>query len=90
MLAVQGTAQPITRRKQRRSDVAMRPPASTSTRRAAPRRSSISSLDLEDVTRRFTPRTNIAGFLEQGSFVSLTFRVNLRITLSFGFELWCK
>ncbi|KAK7114323.1 serine-rich adhesin for platelets-like [Littorina saxatilis] len=65
MLTVQGTAQPITRRKQRVSDVIMRPPLSTSTRKVAKRRSSVGGLDLDDVTRKFTPRTNILGFLDQ-------------------------
>ncbi|KAK7505612.1 hypothetical protein BaRGS_00002883 [Batillaria attramentaria] len=65
MLTIQGTAQPVTRRQKRVSEHAMPPPQSSSTRRRGRRRSSLAAPDLEDVTRKFTPRTNIAGFLEQ-------------------------
>ncbi|XP_076449645.1 uncharacterized protein LOC143286021 [Babylonia areolata] len=65
MLTMQGTAQPVTRKRKRMSDVGMPPPSSSRGRKTARRRSSVSAVDLDDVTRRFTPRTNIVGFLEQ-------------------------
>lgn len=70
MLTVQGTAQPVARKRKRLSDVVMGPPSSTRSRKTARRRSSLSAIDLDDVTRKYTPRTNIAGFLEQAPEVT--------------------
>lgn len=65
MLSVHNTAQPATRQQKRvsRSEVSLR---KTVVHKTAVRRSVSATPDLEDVAKKYTPRTNIVGLLEQG------------------------